>query len=164
MNAPQSAGSDFQDPLENYEARTFSDPVEQALGEGLVSEIQSQPFAAVSPDTTVEEALHKLVGKHIACLLVEDDGLLVGVFSDRDVLDRAALEYDDVKSRPVKDLMATDPVYVHESDTAAAALAVMAVSGYRHVPVVNEAGNLTGIISPHRMTEYLHTAMSQEDH
>ena len=66
---------------------------------------------------------------------------LVGVFSDRDVLERVALEYDQVKDRPVQ---RTDdrrtPWCVYESDSAAAALSIMAVSGFRHVPVTNVDG------------------------
>ena len=68
------------------------------------------------------------------CLLVEEEGRLVGVFSDRDVLKKVALEYDQMKDTPVSELMTKEPVFVYESSRSAAALSVMAVSGFRHVP------------------------------
>ena len=87
--------------------------------------------------------------------MVEENGKLVGVFSDRDVLDKVALEFDAVKDRPVRELMTTNPVYVCETDTPAAALAVMAVSGFRHVPLVKLDETILGIISPQRVIKFL---------
>ena len=153
---------EFQDPLENYDPKTYDDPVAEALGEQTVESIQHQPYATISPDTTVSEAVHKLAGAHIACLLVEQSGKLVGVFSDRDVLSKVALEYEEVKDRPVNEVMTTEPVYVYASDPAAAALSVMAVSGYRHVPILTIEDQLTGIVSPQRVTTFLQRFYEKE--
>ena len=150
-----TAADDFQDPLENYEPKSYTDPVERALAEETVEAIQHQPFETISPDTTVSDAVRKLSGLHIACLLVEADVKLVGVFSDRDVLDKVALEYDTVKDRPVREVMTTQPVYVYVTDPAAAALSVMAVSGHRHVPILDLDDRLVGIASPQRVTAFL---------
>jgi CBS domain-containing protein len=146
---------DFQDPLENYEPKTYDDPLEQALADETVVAIRHEPFVTISPDMLVQEAVEKLAGLHVACLLVAEDNKLVGIFSDRDVLDKVTLEYDEVKDRPVRDVMTDSPIYVHEGDSAAAALSVMAVSGYRHVPVLATGGDLVGIISPQRVTAFL---------
>ena len=91
--------------------------------------IRNQPLTTISPDTTVSEAIGVLARIHIACLLVEQGHKLVGVFSDRDVLNKVALEYEAVKDHPVSDVMTKNPVYVYETDPAAAALSVMAVGG-----------------------------------
>ena len=135
------------------------DALEQALTEEPVAAMQSQPFVAIPPEMPISEAIGKLAGMHVACLLVEDEGKLVGVFSDRDVLDRIALEYDQMKDQPVSTVMTTAPVYVYDTDSSAAALAVMAVSGFRHVPVVNLDEQLVGIVSPQRVTAFLQEHM-----
>ena len=85
---------DFQDPLEDYDPKTIDDPIERALVEETVDQIQSQPFAAVAPDVTVHAAVDQLAKLHVACLLVVDDGNLVGILTDRNVLDHVALEHD----------------------------------------------------------------------
>ncbi|MHC4878119.1 MAG: CBS domain-containing protein [Planctomycetota bacterium] len=151
----ETNNDEFQDPLDNYDPRQYDDPLEEALSEQTVASLHTQPYMSVSPETPVAEAMQKLLGEEIACLLIEDEGRLVGVFSDRNVLDRVALEYDRVKDQPVSTVMTADPVYVHESDSAAAVLTVMAVSGFRHVPVVDSEEHLVGIVSPLRVTNFL---------
>ena len=160
MTTSAHANEGFQDPLEDYEPVVYDDALEQALAEEDVSAIPLQPYASVSPQTSVAEAVQTLVGDEIACLLVEDNGKLVGVFSDRDILDKVALEYDDVKNQPVQEVMTADPVFVLNTDSASAALAVMAVSGYRHVPVVDFDTKIVGIISPKRITRFLRERFS----
>lgn len=142
-------------PDDFFNPGMYDDPVQQVLVEKTVEAIQHEPYSTISPDTIVAEAISKLAGLHVACLLVEEDGKLVGVFSDRDVLNKIALEYDDVKGRPVSEVMTTDPVYVYSSDPSAAALSVMAVSGYRHVPILALDDQIAGIASPQRVTAFL---------
>lgn len=146
---------EFQNPLENDERRKYDDPLEQALVEKEIGTIRHEPYTTISPDTPIHEAGEKLAGLHIACLLVAEQDKLVGVFADRDVLSKVAFEYDKIKNHPVRDVMTTDPIYVCETDSAIASLTVMAMCGYRHVPVLDLNDNLVGIISPQRVSEFL---------
>lgn len=148
-------GKEFQDPLENYDPRRYGGPLERALAEETVAAIQSTPYVSIPPEMPIHEALGRLAALHVACLLVEKDDRLVGVFTDRDALDQVALEFDEVKDQPVSSVMTKDPVYVNDSDSSAAALSVMAVSGYRHVPVLGLDGKTLGIASPQRITAFL---------
>ena len=90
----------------------------------------------------------------MACLLVEEDGKLLGLFTYREVLDKVALEAD-LLDRPVREVMTTHPVYVREDDPIAAALCVMALHGYRHVPILDADEEVLGIVSPQRVTKFL---------
>jgi len=158
MSQPAGGSPDpeqFQDPLENYEPRTYADKLEQALAEQTAAEIHSTPFVSLPPQTPVREAIQRLAELHVASLLIAEQGKLVGVFSDRDVLDKVALEYDDVIDRPVSEVMAREPVFVYDTDFAGAVLSVMAVSGYRHVPVLTLDKKIVGIASPQRVSEFL---------
>jgi CBS domain-containing protein len=152
---PAKDADEFVDPLQNYDPKKYDDPLQKALAEESVTAFQTTPVATVTPDTPVDVAIEKLAGLEVACLLVVKDGRLVGVFSDRDVLKHAALEYDRIKDQPVSEIMTTDPVFVYEADSAAAALCVMAVSGFRHVPVTDIEQNVVGIVSPRRVAEFL---------
>lgn len=146
---------EFEDPLENYEPPTYRDELERALAEETVAAIHGKPFTLIAPDIPVHEALETLVGLDIACALVIDKQRLVGIFSDRDALDKVALEYDEVKDKPVRDVMTKNPVFVRDDDSSAAALCVMAAAGYRHVPVVDVDDKPVGIVNPHRIVEFL---------
>ena len=149
----------FVDPLENYESPAFDDPIEQALHDEPVTEIRSQPYQCVDAATTVRDAMKLMTGRQISCVLVTENGKLAGVFGDRDVLDRVALEYDSVIDQPVSTVMSRDPVYVDRNDKAAKALAVMAVSGYRHVPIVDGKREPVGIVSPQRFSKFLESRL-----
>ncbi|QDU56844.1 CBS domain-containing protein [Aeoliella mucimassa] len=151
---PADSG-EFHDPLENYDPKEYDDPLEEALATQPASAIQSTPYVGVSPDTTIEQAVKKLSGLQVACLLVEEDEKLVGVFSDRDLLDKIALEYEAKKHLPVRDFMTSNPNFVYDTDSAAAVLTVMAVHGFRHVPVINLDHKIVGIASPYRITSFL---------
>jgi hypothetical protein len=50
---------------------------------------------------------------------------------------------------------ALTPTLLFIADSSAAVLSVMAVSGYRHVPVLDLDGSIKGIASPQRATEFL---------
>lgn len=66
-----------------------------------------------------------------------------------------ALEFDQLIDTPVSEVMTPGPVFVYDTDSSAAVLNVMAVSGYRHVPVLNLQGQILGIASPQRITAFL---------
>lgn len=147
---------DFEDPLENYEPREYDDALKEALTEETVAAIRSKPYAEIDPDKTVYGALQALAGLKIASLLVVDKGTLVGVFTERDALERVSTRLNEVKDLPVKEVMTTDPVVVYETDPAAAALHAIAVAGYRHVPVLDIDDQVVGVISPRRVFDFIH--------
>jgi CBS domain-containing protein len=147
----QSAGAPFEDPLCDYEPKTYDDPLEQALAEQPVSEIQLHPYAHVTSDTTVGRAMQALAGLRISSLLVIDGGKLLGVFTERDVLERVADRYQELRDQPVSTVMTDQPVVVRDSDPLGAALAAIVAGGYRHVPVIGLGDEVLGIVSPRRV-------------
>lgn len=155
MSDEVTDADEFQDPLENYEPREYSDPLEEALVEEEIGTIKHVPFATIPPTMPIHEAVEKLADLHVACLLVAENDKLLGLFSDRDVLSKVAFEFDTIKDKPVSEVMTEKPIYVYENDSAVAALSVMAMCGYRHVPVMDLNDNLVGIISPQRVTDFL---------
>lgn len=154
-NHPPSEPDEFQDPLQNYDPKVYANVLEKALAEESVVAIQHRPVAVAAAKASIRDAISQLANLQVACLLIEDEGRLVGVFSDRDVLDKVALEIDQLKDRTVSEVMTQDPVFVYESDSAAAAISVMAVNGFRHVPVTDAKKKVLGIISPQRVTAFL---------
>lgn len=149
------AGEEFRDPLSNYDPPAYADDLEQALAESPMSVVEGQPFATIPPDTPVADAVHRLATLEIACLIVEEAGRLVGVFTERDVLDKVVADYGAVKDRPVRDIMTTNPVTVRSNDPPAKALFLMAATAIRHVPILDESERIIGIVSPRRVTSFL---------
>ncbi len=146
----------FEDPLSDYEPVKYASELERALAEETVDQIQTRPFARVTPTTTVREAVELLHSEQVASVLVVDEaGTLVGLFTERDVLERVAERYDRVASSPVTAVMTSNPTVVYETDPAAAAIAAIAVAGHRHVPVLGVDGSVMGLISPRRAFDFI---------
>ena len=55
----------------------------------------------------------------------------------------------------VSEVMTPNPVFLYETDSLASALCVMALYGFRHVPVLDLKENIVGIVSPQRVAMFL---------
>ncbi len=144
----------FEDPLSNYEPTEYPSELHRVLSEGSVSEIELRPFLQVSSSTTIRDAIQSMHGYDVASLLVVTNGKVVGIFTERDVLEKVAEQYDKLACHPVSEVMTTDPTVIYETDTAATAVAAFAIAGHRHVPVITPSGTPAGVVSPLRVIRY----------
>lgn len=103
-------------------------------------------IVTLPPDTTVRAAAKVMSQHRIGAVPVTQAGRLLGIFTERDLMNRViAIEADADQTRLV-DVMTADPKTVDVGDSAAAALALMLDGGFRHLPVT-KAGTLVGIVS-----------------
>lgn len=83
---------------------------------------------------TVGAAVSRMKKEHFGAILVVDDqGRLAGVFTERDVVTRCA---GGPMGRPLRDVMSPSPETLDPDASLAFALNLMSVGGYRHVPIV----------------------------
>jgi CBS domain-containing protein len=103
---------------------------------------------SVSSDQTVSEAVDEMNRNRIGCVLVQEDGKLVGIFTERDVLTRVVARVLDPRSTPVQEVMTPGPKSVSTRTTVGEAMRLMTDSRTRHLPVFDEADDsLAGLIS-----------------
>ena len=157
VETPHSDPDDFEDPLSNFEPAEYPSELHKVLAEEPSGSIQATPCPKVEADTSVREATAMLHGLKVSSLLVVEDEKLVGIFTERDVLEKAAEAYPTMADHPVSDVMTSDPLVVYESDPVGTAVAAIAVAGHRHVPVLNFNGTIAGIVSPKRVLRCLST-------
>ena len=100
----------------------------------------------MTPDVPVREVLAQMAAKHIGCVLIEENAKLLGVFSERDALNKVSLDQKNL-TRPVADFMTVSPATATKSDSIGFVLQAMDLGGYRHLPIVNSANIAVGIIS-----------------
>lgn len=155
METPQSDPDKFVDPLSDFEPAEYPSDLHRILAEESVTSMQTTPGIQVSSDATVAEATEKLRELKVSSLLVVNDEQLVGIFTERDVLEKAAENFAEIANHPVSEVMSSDPLVVYETDPVGAALAAIAVAGHRHVPVVRLDGTIAGIVSPKRILRRL---------
>lgn len=119
-----------------------------------VGEIVSGTVPTVTADTPVTAVIDKLVHDHLGSVVVLVDGGIGGIFTERDVLKRVALEDRDMGQVPVAEVMTADPLVVPGSAPVKEVLATMRENGFRHLPVAGDGGDLAGIVSMGDVLQY----------
>jgi CBS domain-containing protein len=147
---------EFHDPLSNYEEPQFDDNLERSLLQDVISEVMTyQPYKTIADHATVEQAMQMMAELEIACVMVTHDDKLVGVFSERDVINKVSENFRAVKDKPISEFMTPDPIVVHESDCPAKAINQMAIGGFRHIPVLTVDERIAGMLGPQRVVKYV---------
>jgi len=100
----------------------------------------------VAPDATVVEVAQVLVQHAIGSVLIVQQGELLGILTERDVLRLAARDPWALGTTRAKEIMSTDVVVGLVDDEVAYGLAIMTNNRVRHLPVLDR-GRLAGIVS-----------------
>ncbi len=128
--------------------------MERSISAHPVSVLVPRRQVTVAASTHVREAVHCMVENGIGCLLVEEEGEVVGIFTERDVLNRILPDVS-VLSAPVSEFMTPAPVSIDEKDSVAFAMHTMNLGGYRHLPISRDGGRVIGIISARDLLRFL---------
>jgi CBS domain-containing protein len=116
-----------------------------------VSEL-SNPFVVVAQRTTpLPEAARLMREHHVGSLVVVDESgkgrVPVGMLTDRDIVVAVVAGEVDPRTLTAGEVMSGELATVRPGDSAEAALRLMRRRGIRRVPVVSDAGTLTGIVT-----------------
>ncbi|MGA2005084.1 MAG: CBS domain-containing protein [Terriglobales bacterium] len=104
--------------------------------------------ASVRIDATAEQAIRMMMDRHVgAVAVVDENGQIAGIFTERDVLRRLALSERDPKKTSVREVMTTPVELATRTTTPGEALATMVERHYRHLPIVADEGQLLGMLS-----------------
>jgi CBS domain-containing protein len=115
-----------------------------------------KPLVA-APTTTIWDAIRIMREGHHGSVLVVDRAAgeqLVGIFTERDVLLRVWGSGLDINTTPVSRVMTPNPVVLGEDDILAYAIHLMAVRGFRHIPIVR-ADRPVGFVSVRGILRYI---------
>lgn len=103
--------------------------------------------ASIQPGASVFEAAVFMNEHRIGALVVLDQGRLVGIVSERDILQRVVAQRRDPAETPVEEIMTTEVACCAPHTTLEEASGVMKNRRIRHLPVLDQAGELAGMIS-----------------
>jgi CBS domain-containing protein len=119
-----------------------------------VSRLNPSPPLRVEPEQAVADAVALMRENKVGCVLVCKGDGVVGIFTERDLM-RKVLAAAQPLTRPVAEFMTPDPVQVHRKEPIGAVIRRMEEGGYRHLPVIDDAGRPVGILSVKRIVHYL---------
>jgi len=111
------------------------------------------------PEGTACEAALQMAECNVAAIAVTDeDGILMGIVTERDLTRRVMARGLDPAKTILADIMTGNPDTLKPDDTASDALDLMNINHYRHMPVVDDVGRVVAMVS----IRHLYKAIKRE--
>jgi CBS domain-containing protein len=115
------------------------------LGDSLASLKEIGKFVTASPATSVVEAAGLMLANGVGAVVVVEDGLLTGIFTEHDIVSRVIAAGSDPRAVQLREVMTPEPLSVGPESTLGHALVLMHERAIRHLPVVVD-GRPIGVV------------------
>src|SRR5438105_188604 len=112
-----------------------------------VRDVMRRQLATLEPDATVGDAARAMRELDVGALPVRDQGVLLGVVTDRDITVRTTAEGYDPEVAHVRDAMTSSLLFCLEDESVEEAVERMAAAGVRRLVVLDGAKELVGLLS-----------------
>jgi CBS domain-containing protein len=121
-----------------------------------VASLNPPEVTTVKADTPLDTAVRLMRKKKPACLLVADDSKkTIGIVTERDLVDRIALEVPDLRTRTVGEIMTASPETVSAAHPLAHAIHLMLVQNIRYLPLTDSRGEARSIVSSQNVIDFI---------
>ena len=117
-----------------------------AISRLRASEIMTKSVRTATREMSLREVAAMMRDGDMGAVPVVDDGRLIGIVTDRDIVVRAVAE-GKTADTPIGEVMTTELFTVAPDDFAFEAIRLMGDKQVRRIPVVSEDGSLAGIIA-----------------
>jgi CBS domain-containing protein len=122
--------------------------------------VKNQDTYRADAEQTVLAVARAMVEQNIGAVPVLRDGLLVGVFSERDLMRRVVVEGRDPAQTRVSEVMSEDPLTVSPQEDMDTCRFLMHRHGFRHLPIC-EGKHLKGMVS---LRDVIQHDLSEKDY
>ncbi len=116
-------------------------------------------------DTPIYEAAGLMREHHVGCLVVVEAGDVgdepIGLVTDRDIVVEVIAQNINPDTLQTGDIMAADPICVHEDESLWNTIKRMSAHGIRRLPVIDNAGALVGLLAVDDLLDLLSVELSQ---
>ncbi len=124
--------------------------------------VQGQSLSSVTIDDTAFKAAKMMADAHVAAVVVVDaDGKLIGIVTERDMTQRVLAAGLDGKSTKISEIMTANPDTLAPDDSAGDALELMRTRNYRHLPVV-DGGTCVAMVSVRDLYAAMHDDLEED--
>ena len=108
--------------------------------------VEPKKLILLPPETTVSEAAKRMAAENTGAVLVMENDVLIGIFTERDAVFRVLAKGQDAQTTLLREVMTHDPATVPPNTSYGHALLIMQERRFRHVPVV-ENGHVLGVVA-----------------
>lgn len=115
----------------------------------LVSSLMTANVTSTTANSDLADVIQSMIDNHYSCMVVVENGLPTGIITERDIVRLMGLFISDRPQSPmrVSDVMSVPVATVSEDTTLFEALVISSAQKIRHLPVVNAAGQLLGLVT-----------------
>ncbi|KAA8897091.1 hypothetical protein FN846DRAFT_993360 [Sphaerosporella brunnea] len=129
------------------------------IAPGSVMALRPSQALQIKPGTTVAEAAQLMAAKREDCVLVtDDDDRISGIFTAKDLAFRVVGAGIDARDITIAQIMTKNPLCARTDTSATDALDLMVRKGFRHLPVMDENQDISGILD---ITKCFYEAMEK---
>lgn len=129
--------------------------LESALAHDRLADVAALAPLVLEISTSLADVIRTMRAERRACVLINRGSELAGIFTERDILMKVAANPIDVENISIESFMTSDPYTLPADATVAFALNRMVLEGFRHIPITDESGKATKVISMRNLIEYL---------
>jgi 2-oxoglutarate ferredoxin oxidoreductase subunit beta len=130
--------------------------IEHSLATDLLTELRPHKPITILGSAPLADTVGAMRARNVGSMLVVDEaGVLIGVFTERDILNRVVCRVENLADEKLSDFMTRNPVTLSENAPIAHALSLMSNHGFRHLPIVDEAGIPVGVISFRDVVDFI---------
>ena len=112
-----------------------------------LSQLAGRRVISTHSRATVLEVCEVMLREKVSAVVVLDEGALVGIISERDIVTRVVAQRRDPSTTIVSEVMTTKVTTVTENATAQTAIELMHHGAFRHLPLIDAAGRIIGVLS-----------------
>ncbi|MCB1157595.1 MAG: CBS domain-containing protein [Leptospiraceae bacterium] len=121
----------------------------------IVKQIMKTGVFSEQASNTVFAACKKMTENKTGSIMVEEAGKIVGIFTERDVLNRVISEGKDPSATKLSDVMTKDPISIQEGASVGECVNLIKEKGFRHVLVKDSTGKASGILSTRDFLQFI---------
>jgi CBS domain-containing protein len=115
---------------------------------------KGEAIYSVGPDTPVTECVRLMTAGKIGALIVMEGGRLIGIFTERDALNKVLAGGLDPGNTKVSEVMTRDPYFISPTTTVGDAMKLITKRRFRHLPIVDN-GKVLAVVSSGDLTHWL---------
>ena len=115
-----------------------------------LSDVMRPEWIEVAPEDTLGELAERMTALNMGAAVVRDFGRLIGIITERDLLKAMAARVHSSEAR-VREWMTAEPITATTETDVEEAAQVMVENGFRHLPVLDESGQIAGLVSLRRV-------------
>ena len=128
--------------------------VDTLLKEKKIFQVVNPKLVQARPEMPVQSVIQIMQEKQSGYAVIAESNRVVGIFTERDVVMKVLNKDVDLNS-PVSEFMTPDPFVLTPQDSVGAAMDLMGDKRFYHVPLVNDNGELVGILSVRTLIRFL---------